>query len=298
MDAGGEEIGERLIHQPLARDAVEAGEGGTLDGHRKMRFAGAVVAEMAGMEMAFVDHLELRRLKRGGETGGDDFGERGGGGGRHRAYITRFAKTGSRVAREYEKKDRPNARFHGRVEGTGQRCMEPGCDQPGEFRAPPAEGAGFGDEGPRPYRWFCLDHVRAFNARYNFFTGMTPDEIHDAQRPFAGWERETRAFAANAGDRPPRWADFSDPLDAIAGRFGQRVATERKDGRPLSGDDRRSLGVLGLDVDADRGALRRRYSELVRRYHPDRNGGDRSHEAMLQKVIDAYQQLRKAPAFA
>nr|WP_299849725.1 J domain-containing protein [Sphingomonas bacterium] len=202
------------------------------------------------------------------------------------------------MAREYDKKDRPNARFHGRIEGAGQMCMEPGCDQPGEFRAPPADGPVIDGEGPRPYRWFCLDHVRAFNARYNFFTGMTVDEIHDAQRPFAGWERETRAFAANAGDRPPRWADFSDPLDAIAGRFGQRVATERKDGRPLSGEDRRSLGVLGLDVDADRGALRRRYSELVRRYHPDRNGGDRSHEAMLQKVIGAYQQLRKAPAFA
>jgi curved DNA-binding protein CbpA len=56
--------------------------------------------------------------------------------------------------------------------------------------------------------------------------------------------------------------------------------------------------VLGLAADADRMALRKRYSELVRRYHPDRNGGDRSHEGMLQQVIAAYQQLRQAPAFA
>lgn len=202
------------------------------------------------------------------------------------------------MARDNDRKDRPNARFHGRVEGAGRQCMEPGCQEPGEFRAPPEDGVGFDGEGPRPYRWFCLDHVRAFNARYNFFSGMSVDEIHEAQRPLAGWERETRAFGANAGDRPPRWADFSDPLDAISGRFGKRTATERKDGKPLSGEDRRSLGVLGLDNDADRAALRRRYSELVRRYHPDRNGGDRSHEAMLQKVIAAYQQLRKAPAFA
>jgi len=298
MDTRGEQVGQRLVDQPLPRDAVEPGECRALHRHREMRFAAAVIAEMAGMEMAFVDHFQPCRVERGGETGGDDFGERGGGDGRHAAYISPFANSGSRVARENDRKDRPNARFHGRIEGAGQQCMEPGCDQPGEFRAPPVEGPLIDGEGPRPYRWFCLDHVRAFNARYNFFSGMTADEIHDAQRPFAGWERETRAFAANAGDRPPRWADFSDPLDAIAGRFGQRVATERKDGRSLSGEDRRSLGVLGLDVDADRGALRRRYSELVRRYHPDRNGGDRSHEAMLQKVIAAYQQLRKAPAFA
>jgi hypothetical protein len=143
--------------------------------------------------------------------------------------------------------------------------------------------------------------VRAFNSGYNFFNGMTPDEIHDAQRPYAGWERETRAFSSNGGaDRPPRWADFADPLDAIGARFRERMQAEaaRKDGRPLSGDDRKAMKVLGLSLDADRSALRARYSELVRKFHPDRNGGDRSHEGALQAVVEAYQHLRKAPAFA
>lgn len=201
------------------------------------------------------------------------------------------------MPRATEKKDRPNARFHGRVEANGRVCAEPGCEEPGEFRAPPLEGAGDG-EGPPPFRWMCLDHVRAFNSRYNFFAGMTADEIHAAQRPYAGWERETRAFAANAGDPPPRWADFADPLDAIQARFRREPAPERRDGKPLSGQDRESLKVLGLAADSDRMALRKRYSELVRRYHPDRNGGDRSHEDVLRQVIAAYQQLRQAPAFA
>lgn len=203
------------------------------------------------------------------------------------------------MARDTEKKDRPNTRFHGRVEGTGRECAEPGCEAPGEFRAPPEEGVTSAHEGPRPYRWFCLDHVRAFNARYNFFNGMSPDEIHDAQRPFAGWERETRAFATAGGaDRPPKWADFSDPLDAISARFQRRAEPQRKDGRPLSESDRKSLKVLGLPTDVDRRGLRQRYAELVRRYHPDRNGGDRSHEKALQDVIVAYTQLKSAPAFA
>ena len=127
---------------------------------------------------------------------------------------------------------------------------------------------------------------------------MTAEEIHHAQRPMAGWDRETRAFANAGGDRSPKWSDFSDPLDAIAARFRREPAPERGDGKPLSGQDRESLRVLGLAPDADRKALRQRYSELVRRYHPDRNGGDRSYETVLQKVIAAYQQLRQAPAFA
>jgi DnaJ-domain-containing protein 1 len=175
--------------------------------------------------------------------------------------------------------------------------MAPGCAQAGEFRAPPLEGAGAG-EGPPSFRWFCLDHVRAFNAGYNYFDGMSAEEINRAQRPLAGWERETRAFARAGTDPGPRWADFADPLDAIGARFRRTVTPERHDGKPLSGEDRRSLEVLGLATDADRGALRKRYSELVRKYHPDRNGGDRSHEARLRRVISAYQQLRRAPAFA
>jgi hypothetical protein len=198
---------------------------------------------------------------------------------------------------ERVKKERVGVRFHGRVEGTGRLCAAPGCGEPGEFRAPPLEGAGDGS-GPPAFRWMCLDHVRAFNAGYNYFAGMTAEEIHDAQRPTAGWERETRAFARAGADAGPRWADFTDPLDAIAARFRREPAPDRPDGRPLSGEDRASLKVLGLAADADRMALRKRYSELVRRYHPDRNGGDRAHEAQLQKVIAAYQQLRQAPAFA
>lgn len=147
----------------------------------------------------------------------------------------------------------------------------------------------------------CFDHVRQFNASYDFFEGMTRDEIEAAQTPYSGWERETRAFARVGADSPPSWADFADPLDAISARFKQRreaaMPRERKDGRPLSPADRDALQALGLDIDADRRMLRARYSELVRRYHPDRNGGDRSMEKGLQKVVEAYQQLRGSAAF-
>jgi hypothetical protein len=185
---------------------------------------------------------------------------------------------------------RPRTRFHGRVE-RDEPCAEPGCREPGEFRAPLAPGT---FDGPGQYRWLCLDHVREFNARYNFFTGMSAEEIVEAQTPYAGWERETRAFAVNA-DRPPRWADFHDPLDAISGRFHTKPREEeRKDGKPLSGEARRALKELDLPLDADRRALRTRYAERLRRYHPDRNGGDRTHEAALGRTIAAYDVLRKS----
>jgi hypothetical protein len=186
------------------------------------------------------------------------------------------------------------SRFHGRVEGAQARCAVPGCDAPGEFKAP-LQPANF--DGPGAWRFLCLDHVREHNARYNFFEGMSVDEIHEAQSPIGGWERPSRRFAANGADPAPKWSDFSDPLDAISGRFG---TIRERTGRPsrFSKPERRALSVLGLSEDSDRHQLRQRYSGLVRRYHPDKNGGDRTHEGKLGQVIEAYQLLRKAAAFA
>ncbi len=75
-------------------------------------------------------------------------------------------------------------RFHGRREAQGRQCDWPGCTEPGEFRAPGGRAPGF--DGPGDYRWFCLDHVRAFNAGYDYFSGMSPEEIYAAQLPLHG----------------------------------------------------------------------------------------------------------------
>jgi len=181
--------------------------------------------------------------------------------------------------------------MHGRVEGARDRCAVPGCGEPGEFKAP-LEPANF--NGPGSWRFLCLDHVREHNSKYNYFDGMSPDEISAAQTIYGGWDRSVRAFSPTAG-ATPAWSDFDDPLDAISARFRHvgNAAPSR-----FSQPERRALSVLGLGEGADRHALRSRYSKLVRRYHPDKNGGDRSHETRLREIIEAYQSLRRSRAFA
>jgi len=188
-------------------------------------------------------------------------------------------------------------KFHGRYEAEARDCEAPGCGEAGEFRAPGSRAPGF--DGPGDWRWFCLDHVREFNSDYDWFEGMSPEEIVEAQSPIAGWRTETRAFRADAA-AVPRWADFDDPLDAIGARAAdiRRHAAGRQAFARFTARERDALNAMGLGPHTDRHELRQRYSTLVRRYHPDRNGGDRSHEAVLQRVVEAYQLLRKAAAFA
>lgn len=192
-------------------------------------------------------------------------------------------------------------KFHGRIEGTAERCGVVGCEEIGEFRAPITPGD---FDGPGLWRYLCLDHVRAHNAGYNYFNGMSPDEIQQAQSPIAGWERTSRAFVHAGTDPPPAWSDFSDPLDAIAARFRNGGRGERGDDvnpfapQRFTPDERNALRTLELGDDVDRTQLRQRYSLLVCRYHPDRNGGDRSHERKLGAVIEAYTLLKSARALA
>ena len=188
-------------------------------------------------------------------------------------------------------------KFHGRYDDSGRSCAVIGCDQPGEYRAPGERAPGF--DGPGEWRWMCLDHVRQFNSSYDWFEGMTADEILEAQSPISGWRSETRAYRADAG-AVPRWADFDDPLDAIGARAAdiRRRAAGRQELVRFTPKERSALEVMGLGPQTDLHTLRKRYSVLVRRYHPDRNGGDRTHEGRLRLVLEAYQLLKKARAFA
>ncbi len=57
---------------------------------------------------------------------------------------------------------------------------------------------------------------------------------------------------------------------------------------------RKALDVLGLDEGADQAAIKAQYKALVKRFHPDANGGDRSFEDRLRDIIKAHDTLRGA----
>ena len=54
----------------------------------------------------------------------------------------------------------------------------------------------------------------------------------------------------------------------------------------------KALFTLELDANATEIKIKARYKELVKRHHPDANGGDRSSEDKLREIIQAYNYLR------
>ncbi|WP_337188565.1 DnaJ domain-containing protein [Phenylobacterium sp.] len=181
----------------------------------------------------------------------------------------------------------------------GERpCDHPGCRQAATARAPKSR------DMLNEHYWFCQPHAAEYNRNWNFFAGMAEGEVRRRQqeemmtggRPT--WEmkagrmsREAAAFAAKFGTKQGPGA-YRDPFNLFGG--GGPQAKAETPGRRLGKIERNALADLDLDDDADSAKIRARYTELVRRLHPDANNGDRSGENRLQRVIKSYQALRKA----
>jgi hypothetical protein len=169
-------------------------------------------------------------------------------------------------------------------------CDGPGCRLEGAYRAP----KGRLREGE--YFNFCLDHVREYNKSYNYFAGMPEEAITAYRVDAATGHRPTWTMGARRGrDRVDMGAAGLDDAFGMFGDFTARrteASTPRQ--RPLKNLERRSFAVLDLEGDEQRHEIKARFKELVKRLHPDANGGDRSSEDRLRQIIQAYNHLRAA----
>jgi curved DNA-binding protein CbpA len=184
-----------------------------------------------------------------------------------------------------------------RAESVRRICEMTGCEAAGTHKAP----KGRAQEGE--YFWFCLEHVRQYNKSYNYFSGMNDAAIQAFQRDASFGHRPTWQMGVNAkGDEPVRqprtaagfrWTGGAhDPFRLFGEGFQTRGPEPER--RKVHNMEARSLSTLGLDLSATAAEIKARYKLLVKRHHPDANGGDRSLEDRLREIIQAYSYLKSA----
>ena len=163
----------------------------------------------------------------------------------------------------------------------GQLCDTPGCPHAGEYRAPKSRTT------LREFHWFCLEHVRAFNASWDYDEGMSADEIEAATRADSSWQRPTWPLGQNG-----KAARLEEAVEAElnAFTFGKRTQKPAATGAPP--ELREPLQVLSLSWPVTLETVKTRYKELVKRHHPDANHGDRKAEEILKTINLAYAALR------
>jgi hypothetical protein len=177
--------------------------------------------------------------------------------------------------------------------GTLPACQWPGCACEATHRAPK------GRLRENQYWRFCLEHVREYNHSYNYFAGMSDEAVARYQKDAVTGHRPTwkMGFNGSGAERMFREHGPADPFD-VAREFGpagrprpERPAAEQ---RTVRNAERKAFDTLGLDIDAAAADIKARFKELVKRHHPDANGGDRSLEDRLREIIQAYNYLKSA----
>ena len=163
-------------------------------------------------------------------------------------------------------------------------CAEPGCDLPGEFRAPSSR------ENLRKYIWFCLDHVRAFNKSWNYYDGMSEAEIESDRHSMTFWNRPTWPFnGRRIGDGMRDEFGFFDAERRGMERRASAAANAGLDPETLD-----ALATMKLSPPVTADAIKRRYKALVKQHHPDANGGDKLAEERLKAINQAYATLMQS----
>ncbi len=170
-------------------------------------------------------------------------------------------------------------------EESEHRCQWDGCNEAGTYRAPT-------DRTLSDYYVLCLDHVRSYNAQWNYHEGMDPDDMELEYRSAATWDRPTWKMGERQAPGRP-WHRVFDPFDLFP-----ESQSEQKRARSAasSADDgnAKARRVLGLNGPVTMTALKSRYKELVKRHHPDANRGAEDAENRMKDINAAYQTLRAA----
>lgn len=154
-------------------------------------------------------------------------------------------------------------------------CDHHGCPASGLYPAP--------KRNSNQRYHFCLEHVREYNKKWNYFDGYTPEEMYQQMQKDSAWDR-------------PTWPS-SIPLKLEA-RLHEFVRKFTKDtgSAPIRNTpvtkEAKALETLGLTAQADQKTIKTRYRELVKKYHPDKNPDNPKAAERFKIVAEAYMVLQ------
>ena len=181
-----------------------------------------------------------------------------------------------------------------------QLCDWLNCELEGIHRAPKSQ------ENLQEYNWFCLEHVRIYNSAWNYYEGMSNEEINNIIRSDTTWNRPS--WPLGDSQRPPpksnnlessgpdafgmNYEKVNDPFGLFRSETYCKKSIGENTQKTLSKKEKKALSALGFDALVRMSELKARYKLLVKRYHPDITGGNKKLEERFKQINEAYEIVR------
>ncbi|MXX88873.1 MAG: J domain-containing protein [Boseongicola sp. SB0677_bin_26] len=196
------------------------------------------------------------------------------------------------VSTDKKKRSRTRRGMSGAFETSTRQCQHTGCTNTGQYRAPKSP------DDLDEFYWFCKEHVREYNLKWNFFHGHTEEEMAKQIDRDRVWERETKPFGKD-GEEARAWSRLGvdDPHQILGENATQNPGKSITGSRRLLPTERRALDILDAKDHWTKAEIRKSYKALIKILHPDMNGGDRGHEEQLSEVVWAWDQIKDSRNF-
>jgi len=162
-------------------------------------------------------------------------------------------------------------------------CEWDNCSENGRFKAPLEK------DNSKKYRWLCEDHIKLFNKNWNYFDGMNQSEIEIFLKSDLTWHRPTQKFSSSDNFFNILW---NNALDGKFSFFKYEKIINTFNGKKLNEKDKDAFKIMELDLSADWPIIQKKFKTLVKKFHPDRNAGNKEFENKLKKITLAYSHLK------
>ena len=162
-------------------------------------------------------------------------------------------------------------------------CEWENCEESGKYKAPLEK------DNSKNYKWLCKEHIIFFNKNWNYFDGMSQNEIQSFLKSDITWHRPTQKFGSSDNFFNILWNNaLSDKFNF----FKEEKISENFNNRNLSEKDKDAFKIMELEFNANWTQIQKKFKTLVKKFHPDRNSGSKKFEDKLKKVTLAYSHLK------
>jgi hypothetical protein len=162
-------------------------------------------------------------------------------------------------------------------------CEWDNCSENGDFKAPVEK------DNSKKYRWLCEEHIKIFNKNWNYFSGMNQNQIEDFLKSDLTWHRPTQKFGSADNFFSILW---NNALDDKFVFYKNGTSSNKLNSTNLSEKDKDAFRIMDLKLNADWPTVQKKFKTLVKKFHPDRNAGNREFEDKLKKITLAYSHLK------
>ena len=169
-----------------------------------------------------------------------------------------------------------------------KKCDSPNCNEKGEYRAPKSRVM------LNEYFYFCLDHIKEYNKSWDFYKGMSVEQIENSMRSDTFWDRPSWPLKNSFKNIFDEFNEYVEDFvknddDKINDTYFKNKLLDEN----LTIEEAKALKELDLKMPISLEKIKKNYKKLVKIFHPDVNGNNKDAEEKFKQINESYKLLLK-----